>query len=454
MKRNSHIRRKYRLVILSVLVSVLATHITPVASGKEEPGISNSEIKLGASYPLSGYPISFFNDFYIGANAYFEYLNSNGGVYGRKIKVIYLNDQGNAQLAVNAANTLILKDKVFALFNSAPTTAAHIASIKYAGIAGRGVPDLAVTGSYSDFSDLKKFPTTFVIAPNARQEARILLHFIKNSFSGTPFNLTYTNNDLEVDLLPAWQSSGVMFGSVQTYIDGGFGGGVGFRTDLAGVLNFSNQSGLFSSCCTVQTASNAYPLIVRGASLNGVVVGSNQSNIHANFYLPLVSDVSDPYISFFNDLLAKQASGKTISQHMIEGANAAYIVAQAIAGIGDKPTRAKLLAFMKTNSKTLSTAAFSPLDYSDGANAGSFVQYVAKYDGNKWTRVSDYFQVDSRGTAITPVSIQRLPLLPSGLPVMKMDSSSVEKSITCVKGKITKKVKAVKPKCPKGYKKK
>ena len=137
---------------------------------------------------------------------------------------------------------------------------------------------------------------------------------------------------------------------------------------------------------------------------------------------------------------------------MYEGANSAYVISQAIASLGPQPTRTALVAFLRSKSKSLSSATFSPIDYSLSSNIGNTVQYIAKYDGSKWVKFSDYYLVNASGTSIQVTSPQRSSLLPGGLPVVTVTEKSLVK-INCVKGKITKQISGMNPKCPAGYKK-
>lgn len=144
-----------KILIILALVTSLGMPSGQLALAQDEPGISSSEIRLGAAYPITGVPPSAFNDFYVGVNSYFEYLNASGGIYGRSVKMVYKDDKYQPAQSVNTNNELILKDKVFALFNSAPSSGTHLAMTRAVGIARRGIPDLAVTAPYSDFSDSK-----------------------------------------------------------------------------------------------------------------------------------------------------------------------------------------------------------------------------------------------------------------------------------------------------------
>lgn len=80
--------------------------------------------------------------------AYFDYVNSKGGVNGRKIKLVVKDDVYKAGLTISTASTLINKDKIFAMVGSVGTQT-HISIIK--DINRRGIPDLFVNSGYSGF---------------------------------------------------------------------------------------------------------------------------------------------------------------------------------------------------------------------------------------------------------------------------------------------------------------
>jgi len=449
-RRNSVSSPKSLMTLLLALFLMLPQSL---AKAEDEPGISNSEIRLGSSYPITGAASILLKDFFVGANAYFSYLNENGGIYGRKVMVIYKDDKGIPSSAVTANNELILKDKVFALFNSASWSAGQIAILKSIQLGSRGIPNLAVMAPYSDLANQKKYSTTFKFNPSSRQDAALLLNFVSNQFPSTPFHLYYTDNDIGADLMGVFPTTRKKYDVVRGYITQP--GEMGRNTESQGIINFGDVAGLATPGSKIVGAtSNNFPLVVRGASVNGLEISPNTTNLYASQYLPLYTDLNDPFIDFFTGILNLYSPGTKITQEMVEGANTAYVVSQALAAIGSQPTRAKLIDFLRKSSNSLSTASFGPLDFSSGSGSGNFVQYLAKYESGKWTRASDLFAVNGLGTTVVISSISRSTLLPKGLPVMKSSATQAKVTIVCTKGKLTKKVTAVNPKCPTGYKKK
>lgn len=460
----------YKVKIILTSASLLVSVFVPsTAEAKEEVGVSKAEITLGASFPQTGAAAPYFQDFFTGAQAYFDYLNSKGGIQGRKIKMILRDDKGVPTLAAIQNSNLVLKDQVFALFNSAPFGITHVRMATAAAINERMIPNLAVTNPISLVSDALKFPTTFQATPNSRQEFKILLNFLENSFGSISINASYPDDEIGKDFEAVQANSSRKLGRQGPKISG-----------CPGIPYFQNNAGVLSlwsiHCGGTGTlvSSDAYPLVVRGNSVSSsvaafLVASSKSKNLYASFSMPMYTDSQDPFIEFFTKVFKEfipsrdfsleiQASDSTksafnyVSQQMYEGANSAYVVSQALASLGPQPTRKALVAFLRSNSKSLSTATFSPIDYSSNSNIGDTVQYIAKYDGSKWVKISDYYLVNPSGTSIQIISPQRNSLLPGGLPAVTMAEKSLV-TIKCIKGKLNKVVSGINPKCPAGYKK-
>ena len=463
--KNNYKVIKYLTAIFIVLFSLA---LNP-AIANEEVGVTKNEIVLGATFPQTGALSPFYQDFFKGAQAYFSYLNKNGGIYGRKIKLVIKDDGGISVRAIQATQSLVLQDKVFALFNSAPLVPNHVAMVKTVGIDRRQIPNLAITAEFSGISESNKYPTSFQISPNSKQEFRVLTEYILRNFNPTNINVTFPGDDTAVDFEAVQSTVNTKFVNIGRQTpECPF---LPFQTDKIGILSLFRHI----SCGSVATftQSDLNPLFLRGKSVSSsiatdLIANSNSKNIFANFNMPLFTDDNDPYISFFTNVIKEEfpgldfsrqysATGRSVfnhvSQQMYEGANAAYVVSQAISALGSQPTRANLISFLRNNSKSLSSATFHPLDYSTTNNVGDTIQFIAKFDGAKWVKVSEYFLVNQNATSIKVITPQRNPLLPNGLPVAK-STELTEMKISCIKGKTIKVLTGANPKCPKGYKQK
>src|SRR5829696_8203022 len=131
--------------------------------GGSDPGITDKEIKLGGSYPFSG-PASAYRAIADGAKAQFEFVNSKGGVDGRKINFQTLDDAYEPPKAVQNARRLIEQEKVFALFNTLGTPN-NLAIWDY--VNQQKVPQLFVATGASDWgANIDKHPYTIGWQPD------------------------------------------------------------------------------------------------------------------------------------------------------------------------------------------------------------------------------------------------------------------------------------------------
>ena len=100
------------VALVATLVAIPGAYARPSAT----PGVTASTILIGGSGPLSGPEVAYAGTM-IGAKAYFDYVNSLGGVNGRKIEYRYLDDGYDPSRTVQNARRLAQQDGVFAMFN-------------------------------------------------------------------------------------------------------------------------------------------------------------------------------------------------------------------------------------------------------------------------------------------------------------------------------------------------
>jgi len=115
--------KSFLSILLAMGLGVLV--ISPPSNSKQ--GISENEILLGQSCVLSGPAQKLGQEFRDGANAYFNHVNDNGGIYSKEIKLISLDDKYEPTLAIKNSQELIHKHKVFALFGEIGTPTSKVA---------------------------------------------------------------------------------------------------------------------------------------------------------------------------------------------------------------------------------------------------------------------------------------------------------------------------------------
>src|SRR5437763_1110471 len=89
--------------------------------GANVPGVTATTITLGSTQPLTGPAAAGYSEISAASNAYFQYINANGGINGRKIIYKYLDDGYDPSKTVSQTKKLILTDKVFGIFNALGT---------------------------------------------------------------------------------------------------------------------------------------------------------------------------------------------------------------------------------------------------------------------------------------------------------------------------------------------
>jgi ABC-type branched-subunit amino acid transport system substrate-binding protein len=167
------------------------------AEKKYDPGASDTEIKLGQTVPHSG-PGSLYGVLGRVGEAYFQMLNDNGGINGRKIKFLTLDDSYSAPKAVEATRRLVEQEEVLALFGSlgtAPQTAVH----KY--LNSKGVPQLLLNTGASKWNDPKNNKWTMAGLPLYPTEARILAKYVLSVKPDAKIAILYQNDDFGRDFL-------------------------------------------------------------------------------------------------------------------------------------------------------------------------------------------------------------------------------------------------------------
>jgi branched-chain amino acid transport system substrate-binding protein len=190
---------RYRSPVTGVIVGVaFAAALTPAfAEKKYDPGASDTEIKIGQTKPYSG-PASAYSSAGKVQFGYFEMLNSEGGVNGRKIKLISLDDAFTPPKTVEQTRKLVEQEEVLLVFNS-NGTAANSAVQKY--LNARRVPQLFVSSGASKFSDPKNFPWTMGWLPTYYSEARAYARYILKHRPDSRIGVLYQNDDFGKDYL-------------------------------------------------------------------------------------------------------------------------------------------------------------------------------------------------------------------------------------------------------------
>jgi branched-chain amino acid transport system substrate-binding protein len=182
----------------ATLAIALAAQISVVHAAKEYgPGVTDTEIKIGQTMPYSG-PLSGMGTHGRAMAAYFEKLNQEGGVNGRKIKLISLDDGYSPPKTVEQTRKLVEQDEVLFLFGSFGT-ATNTAIQRY--LNSKRVPQLFVVTGADKFHDPKTHPWTMGFVPAYQIEARAYAKYVLKNHPNGKIGVLYQNDDFGKDFL-------------------------------------------------------------------------------------------------------------------------------------------------------------------------------------------------------------------------------------------------------------
>jgi len=187
---------RFHFITGTVLALALATPSVH-AQKQYDPGATDTEIKIGQTVPFSG-PASAYASIGKTQAAYFNMINEQGGVNGRKINLIQYDDAYSPPKAVEQVRKLVESDEVLLTFQIIGTPS-NAAVQKY--LNAKKVPQLFAATGASKFTDPKNFPWTLGFNPNYVVEGRIYGQYILKQYPDAKVGVLYQNDDLGRDYL-------------------------------------------------------------------------------------------------------------------------------------------------------------------------------------------------------------------------------------------------------------
>ena len=428
-----------RFSIVSVVATVGALVFSTLPAQAADPGLSSKEIVLGYSGPLTGSAGQVYGKLPGAMKAYFDHINANGGVYGRKIKLVVRDDKYLPTLAATQTTNLVLNDKVFALVG-ALGTATHSKAYVAASLAKKNVPDLFVNTGFSGFADKGKYPTTFTILPSYAMEAKIMAKFIKDTPTLAPQAsfLIAQDDEFGVDGVNGFKLGGHTFTAAPTlYPQGGLSAALaeGALTKLSAVPGkpVLVLFGTTDSTATILKAAEKLSLVSKfnwiagsvGGDANtllalGVKPATINGALAASFF-PDAKDATDPYVSEFSKINTKYNSGVAFDNVVLQGMNSAMLTVQSLRAAGKNLTRTGLIEAIESKGAGFASAGLVPLNFSASSRVGYngywFGQLNEKGELKPFGGKLSVYTTDSSSTsAPTASSYERKPVPKNGVP--------------------------------------
>jgi ABC-type branched-subunit amino acid transport system substrate-binding protein len=351
-------------------------------SPRSETGVTSTTIKLGITLPKTGSASYGYKELPGAMKAYFDYVNANGGVNGRKI-TLTVKDDGYLPKQAIANTQALIKENTFALIG-ALGTANNKAVASAVNLGRRGIPSLFVNTGFSGFADRKKYPTSSTILPSYIMEAKMMGKYVNETYPGKKVCLLYQDDDFGDDALVGFDKS---HGNLDFTVKKAY---ASLSQGVAGVPD-SWVAAFKAGGCEVQIifgVMTATLYTVQAAAKIGYapkwILGSVGADIPSvdprtaayingatsMSFLPSVVDPKDEYVLQFKEIHDKYNSGAKFNSWALAGMNTAFVAVQAIQAAGKNLTRKSLMAAIDNSGSKFASAGLVPLNYSKTSNVG------------------------------------------------------------------------------------
>jgi branched-chain amino acid transport system substrate-binding protein len=247
--------------------------IAPIAAAAlalAAPGVTPTQITLGGTVPLSG-PAAAYASVGRGADAYFKYVNSKGGVFGRKIVFKYEDDEFDVAKTVLLTRQLVEQDDVLAIFDSVGTE--HALAVR-PYLNDRKVPQLFVGSGVSKLAtEHKQYPWSMGYLPSFAGEGLIYGRYVAAHQPKARIAVLYENSDFGKDML------------------NGLRHGLGGKAKIVGTQSYEVEDANVDSQLARLKASGADTLMLFATPKFAIFgyVGAYRLGWHPRYYVTSVS---------------------------------------------------------------------------------------------------------------------------------------------------------------------
>ena len=405
------------------------------------PGITGTTVTIGSTQPLTGPAALGYSEIAPASKAYFAYVNAHGGVHGRTVKYTYLDDGYVPSNTPTQTRKLVLQDKVYAIFNALGTPT-HLAVVDYLNT--EKVPDLFVASGCNCWNNASQHRYTFGWQPDYTIEGKILGQYIKQTYSGMKvgYFAQGPNDEFGTDgiigLNDALQGSGVNILTPPQYYPPTAAGASAVKSAIATLQTQGAQViaafsvPLFTAIAEATAAAlNYHPIfvvsnvgsdpptlskILTGGALGVALPAALITGMVSDYYLPVLSDSGNPWISLFKSIKNQYAPSLPWHGNVLYGIAAAYTFVQALQAAGQNPTRDDLVHAIENSHWT--GPGLVPFGYSSGNHLGYLGVQIDKTsaDGTQSTIGPVYTTDDTSSGAIKQYSGTASTPPASGIP--------------------------------------
>jgi ABC-type branched-subunit amino acid transport system substrate-binding protein len=399
------------------------------------PGITATTITIGSHQPLTGVAAPGYDEIAPASNAYFQYVNAHGGIYGRKIVYKYLNDQYDPTITSTVVHQLVLQDNVYAIYNGLGTPT-HLAVVKY--LNSSKVPDVFVASGCDCWNAPNTYPYTFGWQIDYIREGKILGAYIKQHFAGKKIGYFYQDDEFGMDgvkglnyeipksQVVAAESYNPTVTNIAPQVTAlkAAGAQVVVAFAVPAFMALLKLTGLKLSFSPQLVSSDvgSDPITLAGllqsfAKQGGVTVSGNAltQGLITDSYLPSLGDTSNSWIQLFTKVHNTYIPKLPMDGNVGYGLAVGYTFVQAMFKAGRNPTRQDLVNAI--NGGLPQGVSVAPYAYSSSDHDGITGAYMAMIDNGVLKAIGPVQVTDTSPTgAITTFSGTQPAAPASGIP--------------------------------------
>jgi ABC-type branched-subunit amino acid transport system substrate-binding protein len=432
--------RQIRLIAGGVLLALgLVACSGGSSSGKtgtkgDSTGVTATTITIGSTQPLSGIAAPGYSEIAPAAKAYFDFVNAQGGINGRKIVYKYVDDGYNPTQTVAQTQKLILQDKVFAIFNALGTPT-HEKVVDFLNT--NKVPDMFVASGCLCWDNVSQHPETFGFQTDYTVEGKILGDYLKKNFAGKKIAYFYQNDDFGQDGIKGLDmelpASSVV--SKQSYQSGN----INVQSQVAKlaaskadiVVSFSVPA--YTALLKLNMLRAGYnpqlvvsnvgsdPLTLSGllvafAKKGGATVSGNAliQGIITDSYIASPADPTNSWIQLFKKVHDQYDAAAPFDGNVLYGMSAAYAFVEAVVKAGKNLTRESLVAAVEGG--LAPGPGLVPFRFSSSSHAGYTGVQIGTIKGTTVSLTGQPLVTDDQSGAVAPSTTTPSVAPANGIP--------------------------------------
>jgi branched-chain amino acid transport system substrate-binding protein len=371
---------------------------------KNVPGVSDTEIKLGTHFALSQSPAAAYAPIIYGMRAYFDYINDQGGVNGRKINFIIGDDHYNPSDSLEVVRKLVEQDDVFAIVGGLGE-ACHSAVYKY--LEERGIPDLFITAGLLKWSE-PVAKTRFAGSVDFVTEGRMLGKYVVENYPGKKLGLLLQNDEMGTDsekgLNMALEGSDLQIVDKEHYEAMDFDATAQTqRLRNAGaevIIAFAIPPQAANLVKTArETLSWDVPVLVSGIDVSDIFVSlagaANAEGVVSIVMGHQIYETDQPAIKQHIEIMQKYGQGTEPSNFTLYGQGMAELTVEGLKRAGRDLTRDSLVNALESIRGWECSACMVPMSLSPTDHRPLEIEMYDRVENGKWVAFGDPVSFES-----------------------------------------------------------